>query len=480
MGQGFFEGDDAYQQRMSKEANEQRIEEATGGKPSQGFFESDDAYRSRITDEAHKSTIESLTGENPAQGLFESDSAYRYRIAQEAHKAILIDSTDEKLSQGLFESDDEYSHRLRHKANEANVRSATGNAPKQGLFESDKDYRGRVSLEAREQAAKGRKSDPIYVAPGGTSANRGSGGAFTQGGSSTLLWIAAIVGLFLVITAIGGTKDHQEGVANSESQTITTRPVADSRWISEFRARLAEVASGSARYDQGEASDLLGEIDVNQTDSEPLRQSIIDIAAQYDAFSDPGSCEKAVGPLNQTDIAKLLSDKIAFVRNPISGKQNQEYFLQSSRIREDRICHNGGVTCSRVYACMDNGPRLFVGGVSDNSDDEIIAIAKPRASYFEFGDFGFVVTDCRTPEATFRSVQLRLSPALSNAIFTDRSLALDVLSAVSVRAANLCPIREKRPLLDPVPPISNMEVSALDASGNEVFNARSDGNGNWR
>ena len=480
MGQGLFESDDAYQQRMSKEANERTIEEASGEKPSQGWFESDDAYRSRITDEAHKSTIENLTGEQSSQGWFEGDTSYRDRIAQEAHKAILTDARDEKPRQGWFEGDDEFRHRLRHEANEAKVGSATGEAPKQGLFESDKDYRARVSLESREQAANGRKSTSSDAASGRAVATGGSGSAISQVGSSTFIWIAGALGIFAVISSIGGTQNRPESASQNDPQTTTAGPTPDSQWSSAFRTRLADASWGGARYDRGEAGDLFGKIDINDVRSEPLRQTIAAISVNYEAFTDPGSCEKAIGPLNQSDIANLLGDKIAFVKNPINGDQNQEYFLQSSRMRENRICHNGGVTCSGVYACMDNGPRLFVGGVNDSSDDEIFAIAIPKTEYFEFGDFSFGLKSCSTPETTYRSVEVRLGPALANAIAADRSLVLDVLSAVSVRAANLCPIQEKRPLLDPVPAISNMDVSILDPSGNEVFNSRSDRNGNWR
>lgn len=151
--QGFFESDDDYRERISLEADEQTIENATGEAPSQGFFEGDDDYRERIRLEADEATIEDVTEEEPSQGFFEKDDDYVERITLEADERIIEDLGEEAPSQGFFESDSAYRERIAIEADECTIEDATGDAPSQGFFESDDDYHDRISKEADEHRA---------------------------------------------------------------------------------------------------------------------------------------------------------------------------------------------------------------------------------------------------------------------------------------------------------------------------------------
>jgi len=168
MGQGWFEDDDAYQARMTREANESRIAAASGETPSQGWFESDESYASRISHEANMAGLAD-SDESTGQGWFEGDSAYRDRIAAAAHSRAIEQGSGERPSQGWFESDESYAHRLRHESQLTNVKGGDPGAASQGWFEGDEAYRRRISLRARELDAAGR-------------AGRSGGGAAASGG----------------------------------------------------------------------------------------------------------------------------------------------------------------------------------------------------------------------------------------------------------------------------------------------------------
>ena len=153
MGKGWFESDDAYRERVAREASERTIEDLTGEAPSRGWFESDEHYADRIAKEASECTIEDSTGEAPSQGWFESDEHYADRISKEAHERIIEDLSGDAPSQRWFESDENYETRVRKEANETIVEQYSGEYPKKGLFESDHTYRSRISHEARELIA---------------------------------------------------------------------------------------------------------------------------------------------------------------------------------------------------------------------------------------------------------------------------------------------------------------------------------------
>lgn len=148
--QGFFESDEDYRDRISREADERTIENVSGEAPRQGFFESDNDYRARISREADEHTVEDSTGDAPSQGFFESDRDYRDRVSHEADERTVEDNTGDAPRQGFFESDDDYHDRVAHESNESVIERATGDSPRQGFFESDDDYQSRVSQEADE------------------------------------------------------------------------------------------------------------------------------------------------------------------------------------------------------------------------------------------------------------------------------------------------------------------------------------------
>ena len=157
-GQGFFESDDDYRDRVAREADERTIEESTGSAPSRGFFESDDEYRDRISQEANERRIEDSTGSSPSKGWIESDEDYRDRIAREANERTIEDSTGTTPSRGWFESEGDYDIRVRREANEQII-TGSGASPSRGLFESDHDYRSRIAHEARQVRSSGSSKD---------------------------------------------------------------------------------------------------------------------------------------------------------------------------------------------------------------------------------------------------------------------------------------------------------------------------------
>jgi hypothetical protein len=151
--QGFFESNDDYRERISREADERTIENNTGDAPKQGFFEGDGNYRGRISEEADESIIEEVTDDAPKQGFFEGDNNYRDRISLEADESTIEDATGDAPKQGFFENNDDYRERVSVEADESIIEKATGDAPSQGFFESDDSYQERISEEANEHRA---------------------------------------------------------------------------------------------------------------------------------------------------------------------------------------------------------------------------------------------------------------------------------------------------------------------------------------
>jgi hypothetical protein len=161
--QGWFESDDAYRDRIRREADEGRINRTTGNEPSQGWLESDEDYNNRISREADEGTVEKSTGSRPGQGWFESDSDYEERIERESHERTVEDVSGNAPSQGWFESDDDYRRRVEQEADEATIERATGDRPSQGWFESDSDYQQRVSQEADEHDSDAKNSSSCFL-----------------------------------------------------------------------------------------------------------------------------------------------------------------------------------------------------------------------------------------------------------------------------------------------------------------------------
>ena len=222
MGQGWFESDDDYQQRMSREANEATVERLSGSAPRQGFFESDEDYASRITDEANSAVIEHYSGDSPRQGWLESDSDYRHRIAEEAHESTIESLSGSAPRQGWLEDSDDYRHRIRHEANAA-LLEGLGEAARQGWFESDSDFRSRVSLAARElRAEQGWSSDERSLGEGsgggsysspysGTAGSGGysSGSSSSDGSSGIWLLVLGLLAIPIVLASIGSQPPPQ-------------------------------------------------------------------------------------------------------------------------------------------------------------------------------------------------------------------------------------------------------------------------------
>jgi hypothetical protein len=151
-GQGWFESDSDYRDRIERESNERIIADSTGSAPKQGWFESDDAYASRIADEANERTIESNTGSAPSQGWFESNDDYRSRIEHEANVSSVSRISGETPRQGWFEGDDSFNTRMRQEANEQYLAN-NGQSARQGWFEDDYAYRQRINQEANRVRA---------------------------------------------------------------------------------------------------------------------------------------------------------------------------------------------------------------------------------------------------------------------------------------------------------------------------------------
>lgn len=160
---GFFESDDDYRERMSREADEGRIERTTGDAPSKGFFESQDDYEERIGREADEETVHDSTGSNPSKGFFESSDDYTDRVEREAHESIIEDVTGSAPSKGFFESQSDYEHRIEREADEATIERATGSAPSKGFFESQSDYEDRISREADEHDSDSKSSGGCFL-----------------------------------------------------------------------------------------------------------------------------------------------------------------------------------------------------------------------------------------------------------------------------------------------------------------------------
>ena len=234
MSQGFFESDDDYRERTSREADERTIEDSTGSAPSKGWFESDDDYRDRISQEADERTVEDSTGSAPSKGWFESDDDYRDRISQEADERTVEDSTGSAPSKGWFESDDDYETRVRREANEHSIEDDSGSSPKQGWFEGDHDYRSRIAHEARELKARQRAESPpdsdsgfssSYDGDFGYSSSGSSGSSTGSGGAIIALLILAgiVVAVFAAFNSNSSSTSRQQSIDVPAPQT--TAPV---------------------------------------------------------------------------------------------------------------------------------------------------------------------------------------------------------------------------------------------------------------
>jgi hypothetical protein len=212
MGQGFFESDDDYRDRIAREADERTVENSTGSAPSQGWLESDDDYRERISIEANERRIEDSSGEAPSQGWLESDDDYRDRISQEANERTIEDATSSAPSQGWLEGDEHYDTRVREEANEHIVESETGSTPKQGWLEGDHEYRSRIAHEAREHRASERSHNAAADSSSESSPGYGSGSSGeSNGGVGGWVWV--ILAIAAVIFFASGR--NSESVRNS-------------------------------------------------------------------------------------------------------------------------------------------------------------------------------------------------------------------------------------------------------------------------
>lgn len=235
MSQGFFESDDDYRERTSREADERTIEDSTGSAPSKGWFENDDNYRERISREADERTVEDSTGSAPSKGWFENDDDYRERISREADERTVEDSTGSAPSKGWFEGDHNYETRVRREANEHTIERDTGSAPKKGWFEGDHDYRSRIAHEAREIRARERpestaESDSDSSSSYGGDSGYSSGGSSSSGtstgsgGAVVALLILAVVAVAVLSKTTNGTSSTQTGQAVSVTGSSSNQP----------------------------------------------------------------------------------------------------------------------------------------------------------------------------------------------------------------------------------------------------------------
>lgn len=481
MGRGWLESEDEYQGRISREANERRIEDATGDSPSQGWLESDESYHSRIADEANKATIDNLTGESPSQGWFESDSSFRERIASEAHEAVVKNVTETSPTQGWLESDEDFRHRIRHEANAATVQRESGEKPSQGWLESDSDYRARVSLEARERVAGGSGSRSGNSGGAGSSRTQHSITSTGKGGSSPLGALVA-VGLIVGVAALVLSPSENEPRLTDDKRASPAAEVSNQKsleWVAGFRDRISKRGILPIKYDEGSLENLGGEVEIFSDLSGYLTPILEKSRSNYEVFSEAGLCQNAMGPLNQSDLSEILQDKVGLLKTPANNKISQYYFSGHAKDSGGKVCYFGSLTCTDVYACLDAPTRLYLGGVNSESDDAIIGLARPLPQYFSFEDFSFVLRYCDTPRSTSRNIEVRLSQKLAGAVSSDNTLANDVLNVVLTRAANLCPIKEKRPLVPTTHPLSNITVTATDPTGNKVFELRTNDDGGW-
>ena len=154
MNQGFFESDEAYADRVKREA-------ASKLGLKQGFFESDADYMERVNtsvkyginnglfdnDASLKRDVESAVGRGlgQSQGLFESDDAYSQRVKREIGHSVGV-------SQGLFEDEKIYKTRIDSQLGErADI--------KLGFFEPYDDYLQRVKKGIAPEAGTGSSSN---------------------------------------------------------------------------------------------------------------------------------------------------------------------------------------------------------------------------------------------------------------------------------------------------------------------------------
>jgi len=152
-GKDFFESEEDYRARMSKQADKWTIERVTGEAPEKNLFEGKEEFRDRLGKEAKESAIEGVTGEKPGKGFLESEGDYRKRIAKEANERTIEGIVGEEPSKGFFESEGDYTARIDREAKERIIEEATGSKPSKKFLESEDDYQKRISHRANEARA---------------------------------------------------------------------------------------------------------------------------------------------------------------------------------------------------------------------------------------------------------------------------------------------------------------------------------------
>lgn len=235
MSQGFFESDENYHARVTREADEQTIKEVSGSAPSQGFFEPDTAYKDRISTEANERRVEASSGSPPSQGFFESDTTYRSRVAKEANEHEIERATGSSPSQGWFETEKSYETRVRKEANEQTIARTTGQPARQGWFEGDHAYRSRIATEARELRIGGGNDRAATSDPQTSSDHRARDGSTSKARRSSSESVARHTRRgpkwFLLFLALGavyhGGKYLYDGTSRSTSSTSTSTSTHD-------------------------------------------------------------------------------------------------------------------------------------------------------------------------------------------------------------------------------------------------------------
>lgn len=249
-----------------------------------------------------------------------------------------------------------------------------------------------------------------------------------------------------------------------EPHSSNTAEIADHlshEWIAGFRERIASRGALPVKYDEGSFDNLEGEVEIYGNLPDYLRSILNKNQTNYESFSEPELCQNAIGPLNQSDLSDIFQGKVGLIKNPINNNISQLFFSGHARTSSGRVCYFGSLTCTEVYACLDAPTRLYLGGVNSESDDAIIALAQPMPEYFSFDDFSFSLNQCDPPRSTYRNIEINLSQQLANAVRSDQSIASDILNIALTRTANLCPIKEKRPLVPTTHPLSNIEVASV-------------------
>lgn len=308
----------------------------------------------------------------------------------------------------------------------------------------------------------------------GTSSNTSSGVV------GPIVFVAALIGLgaFLFSSSDDGPRTEAANQFAVEQQAAADAAQMQ-QWIAGFRNRMSKRGLLPIKYDEGTFENLAGEVEISSDMPDLVARELRGSSQNYEILSEPGLCPSVIGPLNQSDLSRLLEDKVALIKNPINGAVTQYYFSKDMKLRNGQLCRLGGAACTGIYACLSDNPRMFLSGVNPESDDTIIAIAKPLPSYFSFDDFSFMLKQCDVPDSTYRNVEVTLSRPLATALTLDRNVADDLLQVILTRTANLCPIKEKRPLVPTTHPLSNIDVAMVDPSGRRVLEVRTRQDGSW-